>query len=54
MGVGVHPLRKGEVRARPGEGGGRAGKADCIAPNERGSLLPAVVIAYDAARGRCH
>lgn len=31
----------------------RAGKSDCIGPNAHGSLLSAVFIAIDAARGRC-
>lgn len=31
----------------------RAGKQDCIAPNANGSLLSALVIAYEAATGRC-
>lgn len=30
-----------------------AGKPDCLAPNEHGSLLSVFVLAFDAARGKC-
>jgi hypothetical protein len=31
----------------------RAGKPDCLAPNEHGSLLSVFILAYDAAREKC-
>lgn len=45
------------IRASPlehlGSGVARAGKSDCLAPNENGSLLSIPIIAYGALTGRC-
>ena len=47
----------GETRApepeRLGEAMAGAAKSDCVGPNAQGSLLSAVVIAYDIVTGRC-